>query len=132
MKYFTIEELIYSDMAKAKGIVNVPGEKEIENLKALVYNVLDPLRQAYGKPIRINSGYRSLALNRDVGGAATSSHMKGEAADITAGSKEENKKLFELAKAHNISFDQLIDEKNFSWIHISYREGNNRRHAFKL
>ena len=67
-----------------------------------------------------------------VGGKASSQHLKGEAADITAGSREENRKLFEYIR-ENLPFDQLIDEKNFSWVHVSYkRDGNNRKQILKL
>ena len=94
--------------------------------------MLDPLREWYGKPIAVNSGYRCPQLNRLVGGAASSQHLKGEAADITAGSREENRKLFEYIR-ENLPFDQLIDEKNFSWVHVSYkRDGNNRKQTLKL
>ena len=83
-------------------------------------NVLDPLREAYGKPIKINSGYRSPALNKAMKGAANSHHMRGMAADITGGSKGENKKLFKLIQDLRLPFTQLIDEKDFQWVHISY------------
>lgn len=132
MRYFTINELTRSDTARNRGIDNTPTEQAKAALTALVDNVLDPLREAYGKPIRVNSGYRSPVLNKAVGGATTSQHMKGEAADITTGSKSENKKLFELVQSLGLSFDQLIDEKGFSWVHVSYRQGNNRNHVLKL
>lgn len=132
MKYFTIHELTRSDTAIAKGISNVPTEKEKRALEALVENVLDPLREAYGKPIRISSGYRSPALNRAVGGVSNSQHVAGEAADISVASKTENEKLFNLIQSLGIPFDQLIDEKGFSWVHVSYREGRNRKEVLKL
>jgi uncharacterized protein YcbK (DUF882 family) len=92
MKYFTIKELTRTSTGKP----NVPGSAETANLTNLVEKVLDPLREAYGKPIRVNSGYRSMAVNMAVGGAATSQHLKGEAADITAGNPSENCRLFEM------------------------------------
>ena len=110
MKHFTIGELCASTTADARGIKNTPMLQETGNLKALADNVLDPLREWYGKPIYVNSGYRCPQLNRMVGGKPTSQHLKGEAADITAGSKEENRKLFDYIKK-NLTFDQLIDEK---------------------
>lgn len=80
----------------------------------------------------MNSGYRCPQLNRMVGGKPTSQHLKGEAADITAGSKEENRKLFAYIRA-NLTFDQLIDEKNFSWVHVSFkRNGENRKQIIHL
>lgn len=131
MKHFTIKELSHSDTALAKGIDNFPTAEAICNLTKLVDNVLDPLRGIYGKPIRVSSGYRSAILNRSVNGATSSQHRLGEAADITAGSKEENQKLFEIIK-NELPFDQLIDEKDFSWVHVSFREGRNRKQVLKL
>lgn len=132
MKHFTIGELCASTTADARGIKNTPMLQETGNLKALADNVLDPLREWYGKPIYVNSGYRCPQLNRMVGGKPTSLHLKGEAADITAGSKEENRKLFDYIKK-NLTFDQLIDEKNFSWVHVSFkRNGENRKQIIHL
>ena len=123
MKYFTIEEMIKSSTATAKRIDNTPNQTVIDSLTKLIEAVLDPLREWYGKPIRVNSGYRCEALNKAVGSKAKNSqHLYGEAADITAGSKEENEKLFNYIK-DNLEFDQLINESNFSWVHVSYREG---------
>lgn len=132
MKHFTIGELCASTTADARGIKNTPMLQETGNLKALADNVLDPLREWYGKPIYVNSGYRCPQLNRMVGGKPTSQHLKREAADITAGSKEENRKLFDYIRA-NLTFDQLIDEKNFSWVHVSFkRNGENRKQIIHL
>lgn len=131
MKYFTIEEMIKSDTAKAKGIDNTPSKEVIDNLIKLIEAVLDPLREWYGSVIYVNSGYRCEALNKAVGGSKTSSHMTGCAADIDTNSKEENKKLFDYIK-DNLEFDQLIDEKNLSWIHVSFRENNNRKQVLYL
>ena len=134
MVNFTIQELTVSTTATAtsKKINNDPTPEIVENLKQLVNNVLDPLRNAYGKPIIVTSGYRSPALNAAVRGSKTSHHMKGQAADITTGSKQENKKLFELAQKLNLPFCQLIDEKNFSWVHISYDKNNVKRQILHL
>ena len=133
MKHFTIAELCKSDTADRKGIDNRCKKEHVANLTALVDNVLDPLREAYGKPIIVNSGFRSPALNKAVGGSATSDHMQGRAADITGGSPTENKKLFNLVQSLGLPFDQLIDEKNFAWVHVSYRsEKENRKQVLKL
>ena len=126
MKYFTIAELCKSDTADRRAIDNRLPKELLPNVQALVNNVLDPLREAYGKPIRVNSGFRCPALNKAVGGSATSDHMTGRAADITGGSPKENKRLFYLIQELGLPFDQLIDEKHFSWVHVSYREGANR------
>jgi hypothetical protein len=130
MKYFTLKELTRTSTDKT----NVPGTVETENLTNLVDKLLDPVREKWGKPIRINSGYRSIAVNLAVGGSATSQHLKGEAADITAGSKEENKKLFELIK-FGFVFDQLIDETDYTWLHVSLKRsgvGVNRQQILHL
>ena len=119
MKWFTIDELTHSDTAEAKGIDNTPNDTEKKNLENLVKYVLDPLRDMYGNPIYVNSGYRSEALNKAVGGSNTSQHRLGMAADIDTHTREGNIELFNLI-AKNLSFDQLIDEKDYSWIHVSF------------
>lgn len=132
MKHFTMGELCASAAADAHGIKNTPPLQEAGNLKALADNVLDPLREWYGRPVYVNSGYRCPQLNRMVGGAPASQHMKGEAADITAGSREENRRLFEHIR-DRLPFDQLIDEKDFAWVHVSYRRGGkNRKQILKF
>lgn len=118
MKWFSIDELCRSDKAKKLGLDNTPTDKAVENMTRLINIVLDPLREAWGKPITVNSGYRSHALNKAVGGVTNSQHMAGEAADITVGTKEGNKWLFEYIK-NNLPYDQLIDEYDYSWVHVS-------------
>lgn len=132
MKYFTLEELTRSAVATARGIPNVPGENEREALEVLVLALLDPLRELWGKPIYVNSGYRSPALNKAVGGVTNSQHIKGQAADITTGKAESNRKLFALIRDGGFDFDQLIDEANGTWIHVSYvSPSENRRQVLK-
>ena len=121
-KYFTLNELTRSDTARIKGIDNTPDEQIISKLEELVRNVLDPVREMWGKPIMVNSGYRCAELNSAVGGKRTSQHLKGEAADITTGSKEGNRKLFLMIGNSGIPFDQMIDESDYAWIHVSYSE----------
>lgn len=113
-KNFTLKELTKTSV----GLPNNPTEVEVERLKLLCEKVLQPLRDKYGNPIIVNSGYRSPAVNKAVGGVSSSQHARGEAADITAGSKERNKRLFEILKT--MEFDQLINERDYSWIHVSY------------
>lgn len=132
MKYFTIDELLRSDTADRLRIDNRCTPEQEERLKELVDNVLDPLREAYGKPIRVNSGYRCPQLNKAVKGSPTSDHMKGMAADITAGSIKENKRLFELIQWLDLPFKQLIDEKGFSWVHVSYDKENLKHQVLSL
>lgn len=127
-KYFTIAELVRSETADRRAIDNRLPKELLPNALSLINRVLDPLREAYGKPIRVTSGYRCPELNRVVGGSPTSDHLLARAADIvgTPNTREENRRLFELAK--KLDFDQLIDEKNYSWIHVSYRSAEENRH----
>jgi len=131
MKYFTIKELTRSTTAQLRGIDNTPSRQVVKNLTALVDNVLDPLREAWGRPIHVNSGYRCAELNKAVGGVPASQHMRGEAADITAGSRELNRKLYALLRRLYLPVDQAINEHDFSWIHISYGP-RHRRHYFAI
>lgn len=126
MRYFTLYELCDSEVARQLRIDNSPNDAVIGRLTRLVDYVLDPLRIAWGKPIIVNSGYRCPALNKAVGGVETSQHLRGEAADITAGSEADNRKLYELAVKLGLPFDQLIGEKGCRWLHISYKSNDNR------
>ena len=128
-KYFSIAELTKSETANKRKIDNKP-TKEVENcLNQLIDNILDPLREAYGQPIIVSSGYRCPELNKAVGGAKTSQHTLGQAVDIhtKSNSKESNKQLFELIKQLKLPFDQLINEYNYSWVHVSYSHRNRRQ-----
>ena len=127
MRYFKLIEFTASATARDLDIDNTPSKEAIENIEALVSKVLDPLRDAFGKPIYVRSGYRSVDLNMAVGGVKNSQHIKGEAADITANSREDNQWLFEYIRDH-LDYDQLIDEYNYSWVHVSAKaDGCNRR-----
>ena len=125
-KNFTLSELC----ATSTGVENTPTQEAIDNLTNLVAKTLQPLRDTYGKPITINSGYRCEALNKRVGGAKSSQHMTGQAADITTGTKQGNRELFAILEG--MEFDQLIDEKSMSWIHISLKAEGNRNEKLKL
>lgn len=134
-KYFSITELCHSDTANALGIDNTPSEEVKKNLEALIDNVLDPLREWYGKPIYVNSGYRCPELNKAVGGVNNSEHMAlnySAAADIDVHDSEENKKLYDYIVSH-LQFRQCIWENNGAWIHVSYsRAGENKQQSFSL
>ena len=134
MKHFTMDELTHSATAIRKGIDNTPDSNVKANLTALVANILDPLREAYGKPIVVSSGYRCAKLNRAVGGVARSQHLSGQAADIqSAGkSRSEHKKLFDLARKLSLPYDQLIDEHDYKWVHISFNPKGNRRQVLHV
>lgn len=138
MGYFTIAEFVKSETAEKKGIDNRLPKELLPNAQALIDNVLDPLRKAYGKPIVVSSGYRCEALNKAVGGSKTSDHMNGRAADIvgTPNTPAENRKLFNLIQELKLPFDQLIWEKGDvvgpDWVHVSYRGEGNRNQVLKL
>lgn len=123
MKHFTIKELTRSATAEKQKIDNTPDATAVRNLTLLVDNVLDPLRERFGKPIYVNCGYRCAALNEAVGGARNSQHLYGEAADITAKNQADNATLFRIIQ-DTLPFDQLIWEKGNdrypAWVHVSY------------
>jgi D-alanyl-D-alanine dipeptidase len=131
-KYFTVEELCRSEVASRAKINNTSPPEVTGALTALIENLLDPVRERWAAPITVNSGYRCPQLNRAVGGAATSGHLRGEAADITVGSPAENRRLFELIVDSGLPFDQLIDECDYRWLHLSYRQAGNRRQILHL
>lgn len=124
-KYFTLGELCASDIAR---IPNTPTDQAtLGRIDALMERCLDKVREMWGKPIGVKSGYRSLELNRAVGGDKNSQHMRGEAAHITAGTREDNRLLFNLIASSNIEFDVLASEAEYRWIHISYCTDYNRQ-----
>tara|TARA_R100001463_G_scaffold44370_1_gene92210 strand:+ start:3022 stop:3495 length:474 start_codon:yes stop_codon:yes gene_type:complete len=127
-KNFTKAEMIRSNTATRLGISNEPNEDAIDNLVLLAKNLLQPLRQHLG-PIRITSGFRSPDLCVALGSKKTSQHTLGMAADcvfISRG-KMDNKKLFDAVIGLNLEFDQMINEFDYKWIHISYNKDNNRK-----
>lgn len=127
-KNFSYDELIASSTAKRLGLDNTPSEEEKEKLRQLAEEILQPIRDAWKSPIIVNSAYRSEAVNKAVGGVKNSQHRLGEAADITIGGKERNRKLFnfiyKLINQGKIKVGQLIDEYNYSWVHISLPRKN--------
>jgi len=129
MKYFTIKELVKSTTAIKRHIDNTPSKEIERSLTALVEKVLDPLREAYGKPIIVTSGYRCPRLNAIVGSTPSSQHVKGEAADIKSvqDTPEENKKLYDLIVKLKLPFDQLINEHNYDWVHVSFGARHRRQ-----
>lgn len=119
MKYFTIEELTQSATARRLGIDNTPPAEALKALEELTETVLDPLREAWQRPIKVNSGYRCPELNRKVGGVSNSRHLLGKAADITAGSREDNKRLYALLRRLRLPVREAINEKGGVWIHVA-------------
>ena len=126
MKHFRIEEFEASPTARSMGIDNTMPAEVRRSVERLVEAVLDPLRQEFGMPIYVNSGYRSSALNAAVGGVQSSQHLRGEAADITSGSRDGNIRLWRLLRKMRLPVDQAINEHDYAWIHVSHREKCNR------
>ena len=128
MKYFSIQELTASATALREGIDNRPSKCAYHLLHVLVQQLLDPIREAWGEPIVVSSGYRCKQLNALVGGVKNSHHILGCAADIIAGNRADHRKLFKMIQKMQqegrIKFTQLIWEGDGRWIHISYVPGN--------
>jgi hypothetical protein len=127
-----LSEVIRSESAKRLGVNNTPTAEHIENLKALAENIFQPIRDHFGVPIRISSGYRSAALNKKIGGAKVSQHLSGEALDLdNDGTSITNKEIFDFIIA-NLDFDQAINEFDYSWVHVSYTtKRKNRKQILK-
>ncbi|MBQ3946383.1 MAG: DUF882 domain-containing protein [Alphaproteobacteria bacterium] len=127
-----MSELLHSDIAEKYNISNIPDKKSLDNLLLLIVDCLQPIRNYIGKPMKINSGYRSARLNGHplINGAANSQHITGQAADFTIKGMTP-KQIIEKIKASGVEYDQLINEKN-CWVHISYNKGHNRKKDFSL
>lgn len=132
-KNLTLFEMTRSEVAKRKGVSNQPTPEHIANMIVLAEKVFEPIREHFGVPIYVSSGYRSAALNKKIGGARNSQHMTGEAMDIDMdghNSGVTNVQIFDYIR-QNLVFDQLIFEYGNStcpdWIHVSYRSGGNQR-----
>ena len=132
-KHLSFEECTKSSTADKLGIINNnPNESVIENMKLLAEKVFEPIREHFGKPIHVSSMFRGMPLNQAVKGSITSQHCSGQAMDIDMDSKGKptNKEVFDYIKA-NLEFDQLINEFDYSWIHVSYVKGKNRKQVLK-
>lgn len=128
---FTLEEFLHSDVAASSNIDNTPDDFALSNLQALA-DQLQIIRDKWCAPIIVTSGYRCFRLNKLVGGSSTSQHMCGSAADITTGSKAKNKDLYNLiihlARNGHLKLRQIIDEYDYSWIHVSV---NDDKHTYR-
>lgn len=129
-KNFTLDEFVVT----STGVENIPGKREIEALRQLTVNVLQPLRDYFSKPINITSGYRSVMVNKVIGGSDTSQHTEGEAADFYIKGVS-NEKIIEAAKFLKLPFDQIIDEQLYrssgrlsKWVHVSHGNSNRKQH----
>jgi len=130
-KNLALSEVTRSETAKRRGISNMPTPEHIENFKLLAEKVFQPIRDHFGVPIRISSGYRSKELNTAIGGSLSSQHCQGEAIDIDMdGTTVTNSEIFNYIK-DNLNFDQLIWEfgtdTNPDWVHVSYDSSGKQR-----
>lgn len=130
-EHISYEEATVSPTALRLGIDNKPDAETLQRMIVVAGMVFEPLRKRYGKPIKINSFFRGSDLNKAVGGSATSQHVTGEAIDISGGSKFENRMLLEYIKEY-LDFDQLINEYDFSWVHVSYKSTGNRKQVINI
>jgi len=126
-KNFSRAEIEHSNTAKRLGISNEMSKKHLENMQGLLDNLIQPLRDSIGS-IRVSSGYRSPSLNRAIGGSSRSQHCKAEALDLQFWEKGKmnNKIIYDWILESDLEFDQMINEFDFSWIHISLKKNNNR------
>jgi zinc D-Ala-D-Ala carboxypeptidase len=134
-KSFTLNELTKSQEATRLGIENIPNEEHIENLKILCENILQPLRDYYGMPVSVSSGYRSVVLCEAVGSSSKSQHTKGQAADFEIFGVS-NKDVADFI-VQNLEYDQCIlefwneNDPNSGWVHCSYSVNGNRKQYLK-
>ena len=137
-KHLSLAEVGRSETAKRRGINNTPSGEHLENFKMLAENVFEKIREHFGAPIHISSGYRSKELNKAIGGSATSQHCSGEAIDIDMDGSANgvtNAQVFNFIK-DNLQFDQLIwefgSDTNPDWVHVSYEStGKQRKQILK-
>ena len=131
-KNFVLSEITRSNTAKRLGISNEPEKKHLESLQRIVTNLLQPMRNALG-PIRISSGYRNKELNRAIGGSSRSQHCKGEALDLQFWKEGQmcNQEIYNWIIGSNLEFDQMINEFDYAWIHLSLKKKDNRKEVLE-
>jgi zinc D-Ala-D-Ala carboxypeptidase len=133
-EHLTIAEATISQEAARKGIDNTPNDEILGIMKTTAEKLFEPIRALVGKPITVNSMYRSPEINKAIGGVPTSQHCKGEAMDLHFPGG--NAILFNAIKNSNIEFDQLLweygDDKNPAWVHVSYSSKHNRREILRV
>ena len=134
MKHFKFIEMIRSSKADEFNIDNWPKDADIMDNLIFTMQCLDDIREQYGLPLYISSGYRCSELNKKVGGVKTSQHTKGQAADIQLGSVEKNRAFFNWCQCNinDLPIDQLIDESNYSWVHCSFKKDGGRKQVLHL
>jgi len=131
-KNFVLSEITRSNTAKRLGISNEPTKEHLENMQRLISNLVQPMRDELG-PIRITSGYRSKELNRSIGGSTRSQHCKAEALDLQfwENGQMNNKKIYDWIINSHLEFDQMINEFDFAWIHLSLKKKGNRKEVLE-
>jgi zinc D-Ala-D-Ala carboxypeptidase len=131
-KNFTLSEITKSNTAKRLGIDNAPNKEHLKNMQIIIRDLIQPMRDALG-PIRISSGYRSPVLNRAIGGSTKSQHCKGQALDLQFWKEGEmcNKEIYDWVLKEGIEFDQMINEFDYAWIHISLKDKGNRKQVLE-
>lgn len=132
MLNFTLSELIHSDTAVKYNLNNMPDIKSLDNLLCLISECLQPVREVFGKPVRITSGYRTKRVNALVGGSDKSEHLTGCAADFIINGFTVAQ-IVERIRKTNIPFNQLIEEhsKDNAWVHISFKKTGNKREVLR-
>ena len=127
-KNFVLSEITRSNTARRLNISNAPDKEHLRSMQILITDLIQPMRDALG-PIRISSGYRSPALNRAIGGSTKSQHCKGQALDLQfwRDGKMCNQEIYNWVIKQGIEFDQMINEFDFAWIHISLKDKENRK-----
>ena len=135
-EHISYKEAVRSDTADRLNIINLPNESELDNMSIISEKIFEPLRSHVGGPIRINSFFRSVELNKAIGGSSTSQHCKGQAFDLDDSyGCMTNAEMYKFVK-DNLDFDQMIwefgDNENPNWIHISYvSQKKNRNRCLK-
>jgi len=127
-----LSEVTRSNTAKRLGIDNAPKNDHLKSMQRIISELAQPMRDALG-PIRITSGYRSPELNRAIGGSNKSQHCKGQALDLQFWKDGQmcNKEIYDWVLKSDIEFDQMINEFDYAWIHISLKEKKNRKQVLE-
>ena len=131
-KNFVLSEVTRSNTAKRLGIDNTPKNNHLKSMQRIISELAQPLRDALG-PIRITSGYRSPELNRAIGGSSKSQHCKGQALDLQFWKDGQmcNKEIYDWILKSDTEFDQMINEFDYAWIHISLKKDKNRKQVLE-
>ena len=133
-EHLSLKEVTKSETAIRLGIDNQPSQQQLQNLIILAKEVFQPIRVHFNEPIYVSSGFRSKVLNKALRGSPTSQHCKGEALDLDQDYRNTNvtnKEIFDYIR-ENLEFTQLINENNYSWIHVSYDAKNLKKEVLEL